>query len=154
MQMKSQLSRILAIAAIGVFSVCASAAPASAQVAFKGAFTLPNDVRWQGKNLPAGDYTFTLKSVALPAQLTVTGANGDSMFIVTAATNGRMPGEKSYLTVEHHGAASFIRDLYLAGLELDLRYSVPKTSKDEQRIAQGPVTTERILIASNEYSHK
>jgi hypothetical protein len=154
MQMKSQLSRILAIAAIGLFAVCASATPASAQAAFKGAFTLPSDVRWQGKNLPAGDYTFTLKSVAVPARLTVTGANGDTVFIITAVTSERMVGEKSFLTVEHQGGSNFIRDLYLAGLDLDLRYRVPRTPKSEQRIAQGPATTERILIAANTSSNK
>jgi hypothetical protein len=152
--MKSHLTRMLAIAAIGLFTVCASATPASAQ-AFKGAFTLPTDVRWQGTNLPAGDYTFSLKSVALPAQLVVTGANGNSVFIITCATDDRIKGEQSFLTVERHGATSFIRELYLAGLAMDLRYGAPRMTKDEQRIAQGPVTTERVLIASNNtYSHK
>jgi hypothetical protein len=153
--MKSYLTRMLAIAAIGLFTVCASATPASAQQAFKGAFTLPNDVRWQGKDLPAGDYTFSLKSVAVPAQLVVTGANGNSMFIITCATDDRIKGEQSFLTVERHGATSFIRELYLAGLAMELRYDAPRIPKNEQRLAQGPVTTERVLIAANNtYSHK
>jgi hypothetical protein len=152
--MKSHLTRMLAITAIGLFTVCASATPASAQVAFKGAFTLPSEVRWQGKNLPAGDYTFSLKSVALPAQLVVTGANGNSVFIITSATDDRSNGEQSFLIVERHGATSFIREMYLAGLAMDLHYSAPRIPKNEQRLAQGPVTTERVLIAANTYSHK
>src|ERR1700682_824995 len=126
MHMKSHLTRMLAIAAIGLFTVCASATPASAQNAFKGAFTLPSDVRWQGTNLPAGHYTFSLKSVSLPAQLVVTGANG-SVFIVTSATDDRANGEQSFLTVERHGATSFIREMYLAGIAMDLHYGVPRT---------------------------
>ncbi len=152
--MKSYLTRMLAIAAIGLFTVCASATPASAQ-AFKGHFTLPSDVRWQGTNLPAGDYTFALKSASVPAQLTVTGANGNSVFIITSATNGRTAGEQSFLVVERNGATRFIRELYLAGIAMDLHYNAPRSLKDGQRIAQGPVTTERVLIASNNsYSHK
>jgi hypothetical protein len=152
--MKSYLNRVLAIAALGIATVCASATPASAQGVFKGHFTLPNDVRWQGTNLPAGDYTFSLKSASVPAQLMVTGANGDTVFIITTATDDRRAGERSFMTVEHQGPNSFIRELYLAGLALDLHYRVPKNSKDEQRIAQGPVTTDRILIAANTSSQK
>jgi hypothetical protein len=153
-EMKSHLNRILAIAALGFVTVCASASPASAQGVFKGHFTLPNDVSWQGQNLPAGEYTFSLKSASVPAQLTVTGANGDSVFIITTATDERNAGGKSFMTVQHQGPSSFIRELYLAGLGLDLRYRVPKNTNDEQRIAQGPVTTERILIAANTSSQK
>jgi hypothetical protein len=151
--MKSHLTRMLAIAAIGLFTVFASATPASAQVAFKGAFTLPSEVRWQGKNLPAGDYTFSMKSATVPNQLFVKGPNGGT-FILTSATDDRAAGEQSFLTVERHGGTSFIREMYLAGLSLHLRYSAPRTPKNEQRLAQGPVTTERVLIAANTYSHK
>lgn len=147
--MKSYMSRMLAIAAIGLFAVCASATPASAQGVFKGHFTLPSDVRWQGANLPAGEYTFSLKSASAPAQLTVTGANGNSVFIVTGATDGRMPGRESFLVIERKGASQFVSELYLAGITLDLRYGVPRTDKGEQQLAQGPVTTERVLIAAN-----
>jgi hypothetical protein len=146
--MKSHLTRMLAIAAIGLFTVCASATPASAQAAFKGAFTLPSEVRWQGKNLPAGDYTFSLKSASLPAQLFVKGPKGGT-FILTAATDDRAAGEQSFLTVERRGTTSFIREMYLAGLGLHLRYNAPRTPKDEQPLAQGPATTERVLIAAN-----
>jgi hypothetical protein len=152
--MKSPLTRMLAIAAIGIFTVCASATPASAQSAFKGAFTLPSEVRWQGKNLPAGDYTFSLKSATVPAQLLVEGPNG-AAFILTSATDDRAAGEQSFLTIERHGSTRFIREMYLAAISLHLRYSAPRIPKDEQRLAQGPATNERVLIAANNtYTHK
>jgi hypothetical protein len=145
--MKSRITRILAIAAIGLFAACASATSASAQV-YKGKFTLPTEVRWQGKNLPAGDYTFSLKSVALPAQVLIDGPNGYA-FVLTTATDDRVTGEKSFLTVQQTGAGRFIREMYLADLGLRLHYDVPRPAKDEQRLVQGPSTTERILIAAN-----
>ncbi len=152
--MKSNLTRMLAIAALGLFTVCASAGSASAQGVFKGRFTLPSDVRWQGTNLPAGEYKFSLKSATVPAQLTVTGPSGNSVFIITSAADDRKNGNQSFLTVERHGSTHFIRELYLAGIAMDLHYGVPKRDKDDQQLAQGPVETERVLIAANLSSNK
>jgi hypothetical protein len=151
--MRSHLTRMLAIAAIGLFAVCVSATPASAQNAFKGAFTLPSEVRWQGTNLPAGDYTFTLKSTAVPAQLLLKGPNG-SAFILTTTTDDRGAGDRSFLTVERQGVTRFVREVYLAGLNLHLCYQAPRIPKDEQQLAQGPATTEQVLISSTKYIHK
>jgi hypothetical protein len=153
MHMKSHLTRMLVIAAIGLFTVCASATPASAQNAFQGAFTLPSEVRWQDANLPAGDYTFSLKSAAVPAQILVKGPNA-SAFILTAATDKRAAGEQSFLTVERRGGTRFVREMYLAALGLHLRYKAPRIPKDEQQLAQGPGTTEQVFIATNKYAHK
>ncbi len=151
--MKSHLTRMLAIAAIGLFTVCASATPASAQSAFKGTFTLPSEVRWQGATLPAGDYTFSLKSAALPAQLLLQGPNGFA-FIFTSVTDDRAAGQQSFLTVERRGATRFISEMYLAGMSLHLRYNAPKIPKDEQQLAQGPASTEQVLIAANKFVRK
>jgi hypothetical protein len=151
--MRSRLTRILVIVSIGLFTACASATPASAQNAFQGAFTLPTDVRWQGNDLPAGPYTFSLKSAAIPAHIVAKGPNG-ATFILTCATDERASGEQSFLILERHGVTRFVREIYLAGLNLHLRYSVPRIPKDERQIAQGPATTEQVLIATTKYIHK
>jgi hypothetical protein len=144
--MKSNFSRILAIATVGLIAVCASANPASAQSAFKGSFTLPEDVRWANASLPAGDYTLVLKSNSLPAQIVLQGPNG-SVFIQTGATDQRNDGESSNMTIERRGNTRFVRDLYLADLGVHLRYSVPSLPKNERMLAQGPASTEQVLIA-------
>ncbi len=146
--MKSNFTRILAITAIALIAVCASATSAFAQNqnAFKGSFTLPNDVSWAGTKLPAGDYTFVMKSSALPAQIVLTGSNG-SVFIQTGATDKRNDGESSVMTIEHRGGASFVRDLYLADLGVHLRYFAPSLPKNERRLAQGLASTEQVLVA-------
>jgi hypothetical protein len=142
--MKNNLSRILTIVAIGLIAVCASPAPAAAQDAYKGSFTLPNDVRWSQNLLPAGDYTFALKSNTLPAQIVIHGPNGFAM-ILTSATSRKDSDASSSITIERRGGMRVVSDLYLAELGLELRYAAPKLPHNE--IAQGPRSTEQVLVA-------
>jgi len=141
--MKNNLSRILAIVAIALIAVCAAPAPAAAQDAYKGRFTLTSDVRWGQAALPAGEYTFSLKSAALPAQILVHGPNGFA-FVMTSSTETKK-GDASFINIERRGGMRVVSDLYLAELGIDLRYSAPKLPHNE--IAQGPRETERVLVA-------
>ena len=142
--MKNNLSRILTIAAIALIAVCASPAPAAAQDAYKGRFTLTNDVRWSQALLPAGEYTFSLKSNALPAQILIHGPNGFAM-ILTSVASRKDSDASSTMTIERRGGMRVVRDLYLAELGLDLRYAAPKLPHNE--IAQESRSTERVLVA-------
>ena len=145
--MKSLRNRVLAIAALGIATICANASPATAQVtAFKGSFTLPNEVRWQGATLPAGDYTFSLKSASGPDLIQLQGPKGGS-FVVSLTASKDDVSDRSVMTIEHRAGMSIVRELYLAQLGLRLHYYVPKPAKDEQ-LAQGPVTTEQVLVAA------
>ena len=142
--MKSFQNRILAIAGLGLFAMCASARPAAAQ-SVQGSFTLPNEVRWQSARLPAGDYTFAMSSTAMPNQMIVTGPNGPA-FVVTVASSKSDAGQQSFLIIERRGVSHFVRELYLAEIGLHLRYSVPNVPKEEV-LAQGPASTEQVLVA-------
>jgi hypothetical protein len=144
--MKTKFTRIVAIATIGLIAICASASSASAQNAFQGKFTLPNDVRWANASLPAGDYTFSLSSTSVPGQVILQGPNGGA-FILTSVIDKRNEGGSSKLTIEHRGGISFVRSMYLADLGVELTYRAPKTSKKDVEPAQGPVATEQVLIA-------
>jgi hypothetical protein len=144
--MKSNFSRILAITAIALIAVCASATSASAQGAFKGTFTLPDDVKWANATLPAGDYSFMLQSAAVPYRIVLQGPTGGA-FILTAASDKRDDGDSSRLTVERRGATRFVSDIYLADLGLHLYYQAPSIPKGERMLAQGPASTEQVLIA-------
>lgn len=146
--MKTNVIRVFAALAVGLIAVCASATPAAAQDVAKGSFTLPNDVRWQNASLPAGDYTFSVKSTAAPAQIILQGPSGPAM-IMTISTSDRKAGDRSFLTVEHRGGRRFVREMYLAAIGLHLRYAVPEIPKHERELAQGPATTEQVLIAMN-----
>jgi hypothetical protein len=141
--MKSLRNRVLAIAVFALAAVCASAIPASAQ-AYQGSFTLTHAVRWQNATLPAGDYTFEIQSLSLPAKMTVKGPNGSQF--VTAIVVNEKASEQSMLIVENRGGSSAISELRLAGIGRSLRYAVPKAPKDVE-LAQ--VTREQILVAMN-----
>jgi hypothetical protein len=144
--MKSNFSRILAIATLGFIAICASASSASAQNAFQGKFTLPNDVRWANATLPAGDYTFSLSSTTMSGRVFLQGPNGGA-FIVPSVTDKRNEGDSSKLTIEHRGGISFVRSMYLADLGVELTYRAPQTPKKDVELAKGPVSTEQVLIA-------
>ncbi|HEY4818395.1 MAG TPA: hypothetical protein VIH67_13270 [Candidatus Acidoferrum sp.] len=144
--MKSLRNRIFVIAAFALAVVFASAVPASAQAAFQGRFTLSHEVRWHNATLPAGDYTFELKSLATPARIIVKGANG-SQFVTAMVADEKAIGQ-SMLIVENRGNQSAVRELRLAPIGLSLRYAVPKAPKDVE-LARGPVTREQVRIAVN-----
>jgi hypothetical protein len=144
--MKSTFNRILAIAALGLIAVCASASTASAQDVYKGKFTLPADARWDNATLPAGEYTFSLKSVALPTRIVVTGPNG-SQFVITSSTNDKFIDAPSSLELERRNGAYFISEMYLADLHMQLNYRHKGQPKGTE-LAMGPLTIETVLIAS------
>jgi len=144
--MKSLRNRMLVIAAVALAAVCASAVPASAQLACKGSFTLSHEVRWQNATLPAGDYTFEMQSLASPSRITVKGPNGYQF--ITAAVANEIKSDQSMLIIEHRGSRSTIAELRLSSIGRSFRYAVPKAPKDVE-VAQGPVTREQILVAVN-----
>jgi hypothetical protein len=143
---KSKFNRILAVVAITLVAVCASANSASAQSAYAGTFTLTQEARWGGATLPAGDYSFVLESQSMPAKIVVRGPNG-AQFVTTAASDRQNWDRPSSLKIQRVGNTRVISELYLAQIRLELLYHVPGLPKDEQ-LAMGPVSTETVLIAS------
>jgi hypothetical protein len=144
--MKTNRSRFLALAAFGLLVIGATANTAAAQNRYEGKFTLPHEVTWQGRVMPAGDYSFSLASVSLPAMVRLQGPAG-AAFIFTSGISEIASDKQSSLTIERRAGKPFVREIYLAELGVHLCYTVPKAKK-EQLLAQGPSTTETILIAS------
>ena len=143
--MKTKFTRILAVVAIAMVAACVAASPASAQAAYAGKFTLTNEARWGGATLPAGDYSFVLESMAIPAKIVVRGPNG-AQFVTTVSSDRASADQPSNLKIQHRGATRFVSEINLAELKLQLRYQGPKLPKDEQ-LAMGPASTETVLIA-------
>lgn len=146
--MKTNRIRILVMAALGLFAAGACVSPAAAQssTACKGTFTLPNDVRWQGTVLQAGDYSFDLKSAALPAFIELRGPGG-AKILMASGLSKRDDINQSFLTIERRRGSSYVRELYLAPIGMHFEYTVPKIPR-EALLAQGPATTERVLISA------
>lgn len=144
--MRTNRSRFLAMFAFGLLAVSAGVNTAAAQTRCAGKFTLPHEVRWQGRVMPAGEYTFSLNSVSASTMLRLEGPNGP-MFVPTSGISDAVTDKKSSLTIEHRGRARFVSELYLAELGVHFRYSIPKAPK-EQLLAQGTSSKESVLIAA------
>jgi hypothetical protein len=142
---KTKLTRIFAVVAIAMVAACVAASPASAQSAYAGTFTLTQDATWGAAKLPAGEYSFVLESMAIPARIVVRGPNG-YQFVTTVSSDRIGSGQSSNLKIQHSGAARFVSEINLAELKLRLRYQGPKLPKAEQ-LAMGPASTETVLIA-------
>jgi hypothetical protein len=143
--MKTKLNRLLAIAALGLFSVAAYAPPAAAQQAAVGHFTLPREVRWQNATLPAGNYTFTLPSAANSCPMTVIGPNG-TVFEIGAVISHNESEAPSALILEMRNDALYVSELDLNAVGVQIHYRVPKESQRDKLLARVN-TTERVLIA-------
>ncbi len=96
--------------------------------------------------MPAGNYTFQMKSVASPSRILLKGPNGYQF--VSALVADEKASEQSMLVIENRGNRSTVSELRLSSIGLRLRYAVPKAPKDVE-LAQGPVTREEILVARN-----
>jgi hypothetical protein len=144
--MKTNRIRILAMAAIGLLAACVYAVPAQGIPAAQGKFTLPNEVRWQGTVLPAGDYSFSMESASLPAEILLRGPNG-ALFVMPTSRSEDRSAQQSSLTIVHRGEWGYVREMYLAPIGVHFTFSTPKVPKD-QLLAQGPETTERVLISA------
>jgi hypothetical protein len=144
--MKIHMNRLFTIAAIGFITVCASAMPAAAQNRVKGSFTLSHEIRWQNATLPAGDYTFSMQSAKRMSPMIVTGPNGSVFELASVISESKASG-RSVLMLERCGGTFFVSEMDLAGVGLRFRYHVPEIPRDEQELAQGPASTEQVLIA-------
>ena len=143
--MKIHRNRLFAVTAIALLTIGVCVTRTTAQsTSLRGSFTLPFKVCWQGNTLPAGDYTFSLMSPALPAMVSVKGPQ--SAFIMATAVEEKRTDANSSLTIQPRGDTRFVQELYLADLHLRIGYSVPKAPKAERELAQGPAP-EHIAVA-------
>jgi hypothetical protein len=139
----------LKILASGAFlGLAAFASPVKAQsVSCEGSFTLPYEVTWQAAQIPAGEYTFTLKSKGFPARMMVHGPNG-TIFVSAIGLTGANEVTTSELLVVNRDGQRYVGELNVAGCELHVRYFVPKVKNlsREVLLAQGPSTTDHVAV--------
>lgn len=149
--MKKLQNYLLAVTALALLALFVSISPAAAQQssAFRGKFTLSSEVDWQGKVLPVGEYTFSLSSASLSAQIIIHGV-ATTAIILPVAISKHKAIQASALRIENRGGLRYVRQLDLAKLDLVVRFAIPKVSKqqDEREFARGAAATEQVLIAT------
>jgi len=127
-----------------VLAISLWAGLASAQLVSRGKFTLPYDVSWQSTVLPAGEYSFTMDSLARPVRIIVRGMGKAAIIVAQGMSDS---AEKtSALTMEHRGGKRVVRSLQFAPLGLVLNYQGPSIPKEE--FARNADSTHHIPVST------
>lgn len=133
-----------------LLSACIAAGVAGAQhspAIYEGKFTLPFETRWGKAVLPAGDYTFTVDSTALPATVTVHSVRESKtapMIMAQAISQHGTSGQSSLIVARNSGKG-VVRGLQLAELGLDFEYAMPRGM---QLVAEAPQLFQRIGVSA------
>jgi hypothetical protein len=114
---------------------------------YEGKFTLPFETRWGRAVLPAGDYTLTVDSTALPATVTVHSVreNRTAPMIMAQAISQHGASDQSALIVARNSGKGVVRGLQLAELGLRFEYAMPRGT---QLVAEAPPLFQRIGISA------
>lgn len=132
----------LIAAAVLAAGLCASAG--YAQTGFAGKFTLPYEVQWGGKALPAGQYVITMHSVRPTA--IVQSTDGKIAFYTPIPIQDRAEKGATALKVLVRGHQRMVLSLNLPERGVRLVYR-PTTAAERELIAQAdhestvPLTT-------------
>lgn len=146
--MKLNRNNLTIFASFAFLALASFPTPAKAQNGpCEGTFTLPYEVTWQNAQLPAGQYSFRMESKAFPARMIVKGPNG-AFFVSAMGLSTQHQDVDSELLVESRDGKNYVRELYLAGYDLHLRYFVPKVKglQREVLLAQVPSSTDHLAV--------
>lgn len=132
--------------AMAVGALWLSAGLASAQSQVKGEFTLPFEIHWGRAVLPAGHYSFDLRSIQAPEVIQVRGENVNVLLMAQATSDRPLPTD-SALVLVRHGDSSVVRSLRLAPLGISLYYALPKG--EAQTVAQVPGVIQHVPVYTN-----
>lgn len=102
---------------------------------YQGSFTLPYDVDWNGRFLPAGEYHFTLTSHASSDVLTIKNEKEKTVARVMPVGFSGAPAQQNELHVVTVDGKHYIRTLCLTFISSGLNYHVPKQSPAEAESA-------------------
>jgi hypothetical protein len=105
------------------------------------------ETRWGGAVLPAGDYTLTVDSTALPATVTVHSVRQSKtapMIMAQAISQHGASGQSSLIIARNSGKG-VVRGLQLVELGLDFEYAMPRGM---QLVAEAPQLFQRIGVSA------
>jgi len=129
---------------LALLATCLVPASLSAQSVFVGHFTLPVETMWGAAILPAGEYSFTMKSLASPGTITVNGEHSKVMINVSAGVRERAGSGQSVLVIVRRNGRAAIARVYLEPLGATFYYGSQKG--DSQFLAEGPKLLERLPV--------
>ena len=127
------LGRRLALAIVlgGIFAGAAQAQP------YTGKITLPNEVRWGGAALPAGEYTLRMENITGP--LSIVDASGRVRALVSGFADEATRTQPASLQITGDGAERTVRSLNCPAWGRRFIY-LPFTRAERERLASGERT--------------
>ncbi|SRR6266566_3372298 len=144
--MKALRNGMLTIAALALAGIFAGTA--NAQHKATGSFTLPFEAKWGNAVLPAGDYTFSVRTTSEAAYLVSFAPKGRSgETIISMRDLDARIGEKNMLVAVRTGGRYRIMSLHLPVANLVVSFAVPK--EERTLIAATPQLVESapVLVA-------
>jgi hypothetical protein len=129
---------------VGLFALAVglTASQASAQNT-KGTFNLPFQAHWANAVLEPGKYTISLPTAASNSPVIYLSGNGKTIMVLIGVS-GRTESDRSYLRIENIGQAHVVRELTYGPTGRLIRFSVPKSVRNEatlERSAQDTTVT-------------
>lgn len=127
--------RQFGILTLAILALVLAAQPASAQNAVAGKFTLPNEVRWGQATLPAGDYSFTIKTANGPSMLALSTDTKPVALIMARSHEAQSSGDDVLIVKQ-----GSVRELRLPGVGYSFFYGESKakhgTAEEEREMAE------------------
>jgi hypothetical protein len=119
----------LAVLALGTL-----ATSGKAQNAYQGKFTLPFETHWGGATLPAGDYTFALRSTSTPYTLYIQGSQGNAIIMATA-TDDRAVAKHAQLNLVEIADVQTVQTFDAPELGVTFVYLTPSQKHAGHKVA-------------------
>jgi hypothetical protein len=110
---------VIAVLALGALATCGNA-----QNAYQGKFTLPFEAHWGGVTLPAGDYTFALRSASVPYVLQIQGG-ATNTFIMAITADPKVASGHAQLNLVDIAGEQSVQTFEAPELGLTFSYATP-----------------------------
>ena len=112
---------VVAVLALGALATCGNA-----QNAYQGKFTLPFEAHWGSVKLPAGDYTFDLRSASVPYVLHIQGgATNTTTFIMAITADPKVASGHAQLNLVDIAGEQSVQTFEAPELGLTFSYATP-----------------------------
>jgi hypothetical protein len=139
-----RFSKLFDLRVIVCSLACLAGSFANAQVSH-GTFNLPRETRWGTAVFAPGAYSYTLNSASVQGIITVRAPGSTAMITVSAGLHQSPESAASHLLLVTEGGQTSVRELYLGGLGMTLRFQRPKAKY--AILAQAPPLKQSVLIA-------
>lgn len=127
--MKS-LRNLAFTAVLSMGALAAVPGSASAQTA-RGVFKLPHEVTWQGANVPAGEYQFSLDAKGPSQLMTVHQIDGHrASFMLLVNNTASAAGNIDRLILVSREGKKYVQSMELPEYGLIMRFTVPEEGSE------------------------